>query len=183
MSTIGHGSTFTVSLRRAPELARVPSQVARPASAVPSGRALQAKPALTLLYIEDNLANVEVVERYLQGRAETRLLTCASGAEGVALAAEHRPDLVLLDLHLTDMHGDQVLSRLTAERETSGIPVAVLSADASPRVIRRLLTAGACSYLTKPLDLARLGELLDSFEASEPTSAGQHGARAVIRRR
>ena len=84
MSTIGHGSTFTVSLRRAPELARVPGQVARPLSAVPSGRALQAKPALTLLYIEDNLANVEVVERYLQGRAETRLLTCASGAEGVA---------------------------------------------------------------------------------------------------
>ncbi len=183
MSTIGHGSTFTVSLRQAPLLARVPGQVVRPLSAVPSGRAIPAKPALTLLYIEDNPANVEVVERYLHGRAETRLLTCASGAEGIAAAAEHRPDLVLLDLHLTDMHGDQVLSRLTAERETSGIPVAVLSADASPRVIRRLLTAGACSYLTKPLDLARLGELLDSFEASEPTSAGQHGARAVIRRR
>ncbi len=76
-----------------------------------------------------------------------------------------------------------MLSRLTAERETAGIPVAVLSADASPRVIRRLLTAGACSYLTKPLDLARLGELLDSFEASVPASAGHYNARAVIRKR
>jgi signal transduction histidine kinase/ActR/RegA family two-component response regulator len=165
MSTLGQGSTFTVSLRRAPELAHVPSQAAR--SALPasvSSSYPQARP-LTLLYIEDNPANVEVVARYLGGRDHTRLLTATSGSDGMDAAAEHRPDIVLLDLHLPDISGDQVLGRLATEPETDNIPVAVLSADASPRVIRRLLAAGAFAYLTKPLDLARLGELLDSFEA------------------
>ena len=79
------------------------------------------------------------------------------------------------------MTGDQVLSELLANPQTSGIPVAVLSADASPRVIRRLMTSGASAYMTKPLDLARLGELLDSYETAAHPSAGQFGARAVIR--
>jgi signal transduction histidine kinase/ActR/RegA family two-component response regulator len=176
MSWLGHGSTFTVSLDRAPELAQVPGQVSGSAPRAPAGRArIAGQPVLTLLYIEDNPANVEVVARYLESRERCRMLAAASGAEGLAAAAQHPPDLVLLDLHLTDMTGDQVLSALRAEPATGDIPVAVLSADASPRVIRRLLTAGAWAYLTKPLDLARLGELLDSFEASTPASAGQHG--------
>ncbi len=184
MSTPGQGSTFTVSLRRAPELAHVPSQADRsglPASA--STAELRARPTLTLLYIEDNPANVEVVARYLRGREHARLLTATSGSEGLEAAAEHRPDLVLLDLHLPDISGDQVLGRLVARPETGGIPVAVLSADASPRVIRRLLAAGAFAYLTKPLDLARLGDLLNSFEASPAASAGQYSAQAAIRKR
>jgi len=165
MSTLGRGSTFTVSLRRAPELAHGPGQAVRSAlPAAVSSSYPDAKP-LTLLYIEDNPANVEVVARYLGGRDHTRLLTATSGSEGMDVAAEHRPDIVLLDLHLPDISGDQVLGRLATEPETDGIPVAVLSADASPRVIRRLLAAGAFAYLTKPLDLGRLGDLLDSFEA------------------
>ncbi len=183
MSWLGHGSTFTVSLDRAPELAQVPGQVSRSVPRAPAGRAPNAdQPVLTLLYVEDNPANVEVVARYLENRERCRMLAAASGAEGLAAAAEHRPDLVLLDLHLTDMTGDQVLSALRAEPATGDIPVTVLSADASPRVIRRLLTAGAWAYLTKPLDLARLGELLDSFEASTPASAGAARWQAVIRK-
>jgi signal transduction histidine kinase/CheY-like chemotaxis protein len=183
MSTLGQGSTFTVSLRRAPEHAHVPSQAARSGLPVIVGNASsQTRSALTLLYIEDNPANVEVVARYLRGREHARLLTATSGGEGLEAAAEHRPDLVLLDLHLPDISGDQVLDRLVAEPETGGIPVAVLSADASPRVIRRLLAAGAFAYLTKPLDLARLGDLLNSFEAS-PASAGRYSAQAAIRKR
>ena len=183
MSAVGQGSTFTVSLRRAPDMARVPSQLTRPGPRTPAIRAgVLGKPSLTLLYVEDNPANVEVVARYLASRDDARLLIAVSGAEGLAAAAEHRPDLVLLDLHLTDMTGDQVLSRLLADPQTSGIPVAVLSADASPRVIRRLMTSGASAYMTKPLDLARLGELLDSYETAAHPSAGQFGARAVIRK-
>ncbi|MGN6680561.1 MAG: ATP-binding protein [Streptosporangiaceae bacterium] len=181
MSTVGQGSTFTVSLRRAPDLAHVPGQISRSASAASADRPMGLrKPAMTLLYVEDNPANVEVVARYLASREHTRLLIAVSGAEGLAAAAEHKPDLVLLDLHLTDMTGDQVLGRMLADPETTGIPVAVLSADASPRVIRRLLSSGACAYLTKPLDLARLGELLDSYEPSPVRAAGPLGARAVI---
>ncbi len=184
MSTLGQGSTFTVSLRRAPERAHVPTQAARsglPASAESADP--QARSALTMLYIEDNPANVEVVSRYLRGRDHTRLLTANSGADGLAAAAEQRPDIVLLDLHLPDISGDHVLDRLVAEPVTGGIPVAVLSADASPRVIRRLLAAGAFAYLTKPLDLARLGDLLDSIGDSAPVSAGQDSARAATRKR
>lgn len=183
MSTLGQGSTFTVSLRRAPELAHVPSQAAR--SALPASVSSAdpvARPDLTLLYIEDNPANVEVVARYLRGREHTRLLTAGSGSDGLESAAEHRPDIVLLDLHLPDISGDQVLGRLVADQGTGGIPVAVLSADASPGVIHRLLGAGAFAYLTKPLDLARLGDLLDSFEGSAPASA-RLSARAAIRKR
>ena len=183
MSTLGQGSTFTVSLRQAPDLARVPAQISRPGPRTSADRAgVLRKPSLTLLYVEDNPANVEVVARYLASRDHARLLIAVSGAEGLAAAAEHRPDLVLLDLHLTDMTGDQVLSRMLADPQTSGIPVAVLSADASPRVIRRLMTSGASAYMTKPLDLARLGELLDSYETAAHPSAGQFGARAVIRK-
>jgi signal transduction histidine kinase/ActR/RegA family two-component response regulator len=181
MSTVGQGSTFTVSLRRAPDLARVPGQVSGSAPAASADRPMELrKPAMTLLYVEDNPANVEVVTRYLASRERARLLIAVSGAEGLAAAAEHKPDLVVLDLHLTDMTGDQVLGRMLANPETTDIPVAVLSADASPRVIRRLLSSGACAYLTKPLDLARLGELLDSYEPTPVRAAGPLGARAVI---
>ncbi|MDR2988417.1 MAG: response regulator [Nocardiopsaceae bacterium] len=177
-STVGLGSTFTVSLRRAGDLTRIPGQASRSVSHTSNGRAeISRKSTLTLLYIEDNPANVEVVARYLASREEARLLIAASGGEGLAAAAEHRPDLILLDLHLSDMTGEQVLSQMRAEPATGNIPVAVLSADASPRVIRRLLTSGASAYLTKPLELARLGELLDSYETDPHAKAGHLGAR------
>ena len=167
MSTLGQGSTFTVSLQRAQALTDVPSQRGpRRWSRTQTATLRCCRSALTLLYIEDNPANVEVVARYLRGHPHARLVTASSGADGLAAAAEHQPDLVLLDLHLTDMSGEQVLSGLIAEPGTGDIPVAVLSADASPRIIRRLLSSGACAYLTKPVDLARLGELLDTFAAA-----------------
>jgi CheY-like chemotaxis protein len=72
-----------------------------------------------------------------------------------------RPDLILLDLHLPDLSGEEVLRRLWADPETRRIPVAVLSADATPHQKQRMLAAGAVAYLTKPLDLTRLLQLLD----------------------
>jgi signal transduction histidine kinase/CheY-like chemotaxis protein len=183
MSTIGQGSTFTVSLRRAPELTRVPDQASRSAPRALMNRSeMSGKPAMTLLYIEDNPANVEVVARYLAGRDQARLLIATSGAEGLAVASQHRPDLILLDLHMNDMTGEQVLRKMLADPAIADIPVAVLSADASPRVIRRLLSSGARAYLTKPLDLSRLGELLDSYETSADGAAWRLGARAAIRK-
>lgn len=79
-----------------------------------------------------------------------------------------RPDIVLLDLHLQDLSGEQVLNELRARKATAAVPVAVLSADASPSVIRRLLANGAIAYLTKPLDLAELGALIGSYTPSGP---------------
>ena len=137
---------------------------------------------MTLLYIEDNPANVEVVARYLASREQARLLIATSGAEGLAAATQHKPDLILLDLHMNDMTGEQVLRKMLADPAIADIPVAVLSADASPRVIRRLLTSGARAYLTKPLDLSRLGELLDSYQRSGDGAAWRLGSRAAIRK-
>ena len=74
---------------------------------------------------------------------------------GLDLAREHDPDLVLLDLHLPDMPGEEVLRRLRGDERTAGIPVVVLSADARPSLIKRLLASGARAFLTKPLDVAR----------------------------
>ena len=82
-----------------------------------------------------------------------RLISAMQGRLGVELAMQHHPDLVLLDLHLPDIHGYEVLQRLRANDATRGIPVIVTSADATPGQVERLLSAGADDYLTKPLDI------------------------------
>jgi CheY-like chemotaxis protein len=93
-----------------------------------------------------------------------------SGGLALDLARQHAPDLILLDLHLPDMRGEEVLALLRKDSRCSGIPVVVLSADATPGQIDRLLAAGAKSYLTKPLDIqpfmALLSELLRLPEAA-----------------
>ena len=116
-----------------------------------------------------------MVSRFLRGRPGIRLTTATSGRAGLECATRDVPDLLLLDLHLSDIHGEQVLKELRAEPVTAGIPVVVLSAEAAPRVIRRLLASGALAYLTKPLNLTELGNLLDSFTAP----AQDHQARPV----
>jgi DNA-binding response OmpR family regulator len=92
----------------------------------------------------------------------TSLLVARTGEEGLALARAARPDLVLLDLHLPDLPGEQVLDRLLAEH---GVPVAVLSADALPTTVDGALARGAVAYLTKPLVVAELYALLDGAQA------------------
>ncbi len=114
-----------------------------------------------LLYIEDNAANVELMERILKHRPRVRLLTAAAGRVGLQLAQMHHPDLILLDVHLPDIGGEQVLGELQNHPGTREIPVIIVSADASPGQVQRLLGAGARSYLTKPLDVAALLAVLD----------------------
>ncbi len=115
-----------------------------------------------VLYVEDNAANARLVERLLrQRRPGITLLHASEGELGIAMALHHQPDLIFLDLHLPDIHGEEVLRRLSADPQTRHIPVAVLSADAISSHSERLLAAGAAAYLTKPLDVARLLALLD----------------------
>jgi CheY-like chemotaxis protein len=113
-----------------------------------------------VLYIEDSLSSLALVERLI-GRRCVTLLTAADGATGLEQARHTPPDLVLLDLRLPDMPGEEVLSRLRAVPETSATPVVVISADATPGRIHTLLNAGALAYLTKPIDVRRLMALLD----------------------
>jgi CheY-like chemotaxis protein len=106
-----------------------------------------------VLYIEDDPVNFTLVERILEFRPTLKLMHARSGGSGVELAQAHRPRLILLDLNLPDMHGSEVLRQLQHQPATATVPVVVLSADATPSQIERLLTAGARNYLTKPFDI------------------------------
>jgi PAS domain S-box-containing protein len=119
--------------------------------------------AFTVLYIEDNLPNYQLVERLVAKRPGVRLLSAMQGKLGVELAIAHRPDLILLDLNLPDMPGDEVLLRLREHPAAAAIPVVMLSADAMQRQIDRLLAAGAQRYLTKPIEVAQFYSLLDEL--------------------
>jgi PAS domain S-box-containing protein len=120
-----------------------------------------ARPARTVLYIEDNLSNLKLIEQVLARRPEITLLTAMQGRLGLDLAREHRPDLVLLDLQLPDVPGREILAALKADESMREIPVVVVSADATKGQVRRVLDEGARAYLTKPLDIRRLLELLE----------------------
>ena len=109
--------------------------------------------AKTLLYIEDNLSNLSLVEDLLRGSTPIKLISAMQGQLGIELAMRHQPDLILLDVHLPDINGPEVLARLKARPRTRDIPVVVLSADATRTQINRLMALGAIEYLTKPLDV------------------------------
>jgi len=114
-----------------------------------------------ILYIEDNATNFALVERILEDRPAIKILQAARGETGVALAQSHSPKLILLDLNLPDAHGSEVLHRLQQNPATTRIPVVVISADATPSQIERLLAAGARNYLTKPFDIPPFLAIVD----------------------
>lgn len=149
------GSTFRVDL----DMAESPMNVL--ASGVHHVAVVSAYRPATLLYIEDNLANLSLVETILLARPGWRTLPALQGQLGVELAREHRPDVVLLDLHLPDMSGEAVLRRLRADARTADLPVVVVSADATSTSVERLRTAGADAYLTKPLDVDEFLRVVD----------------------
>ena len=116
-----------------------------------------------MLYVEDNVGNVRLLERLMVHRPNVRLITSLQGSLGFELAQQHRPDLILLDVHMPDLSGYEVLERLRADPRTVSIPVVMLSADASHEQIQRFRDAGARDYLTKPLDLQNFLSQLDAY--------------------
>ena len=124
----------------------------------------------TILYIEDNPANVRLIERALQRRPGIRLVSAMLGRLGVELAREHLPDLILLDLHLPDGPGEDVLAALRSDPRTAAIPVVVLSADATAGQLERLRAAGARDYLSKPFEMTKLFDLVDVTLAGNPAA-------------
>lgn len=146
-SVEGKGSTFWLELpsaaaATAPELYLSPTMLPIASSA--------SSAIYTLLYIEDQDLNLRLVERILLHRPEYKLITAMQGGLGIDLAREHHPDLILLDLNLPDIPGDEVLTRLQQDPSTRDIPVIMISADAMGERIAKLLQEGATSYLTKP---------------------------------
>jgi signal transduction histidine kinase/ActR/RegA family two-component response regulator len=186
-SVPGEGATFTLSLPRAADILDATADGAdgtdgtdrtdeADGTEVPVPRTAPddlAGAVTRVLYIEDNPANIEVVTRFMKTRPGMRLRSVTSGQAGLEVAARETPDLILLDLHLPGLHGDEVLKRLRDKPATADIPVAILSAEAAPAIIRHMRASGVIAYLTKPLDLAALGQLLDSVAAGHDRQSGQ----------
>jgi PAS domain S-box-containing protein len=161
-SRLGEGSNFWVefAVTDAPSRDRADQSpgphAASAASAASAARGI-------LLYIEDNASNTKLLELILARRPDVTLLAASLGRDGVNMAFEHRPDLVLLDLHLPDVSGEQVLRELRGDPRTALTPIVVVSADATTGQPRRLLAQGANDYLTKPLDVDHILALVDAL--------------------
>ena len=148
-------------------------ELGEPDGALPANPAAAVVPEslCDVLYIEDDVVNFMLVERILEFRPGLKLLHARTGQLGVDMAQSQFPKLVLLDLNLPDIHGSEVLRRLQDEPTTSKVPVVVLSADATPSQIERLLTAGARNYLTKPFDIDPFLAVVDEIVAEGTPAA------------
>ena len=117
----------------------------------------------TVIYIEDNPANMRLVARILGNRKQIKLVTAHTPELGIQLALKHKPELILLDINMPDMDGYQVLGTLKAEKELHAVPVVAITANAMPRDIKRGVEAGFTDYLTKPLDVTLFCKMLDEL--------------------
>jgi PAS domain S-box-containing protein len=165
-STVGKGSTFWL------ELPKTKSPMEHAAAQNRDGATLCVPPNAphrTVLYVEDNLSNLTLIEQVLEERPEIKLISAMQGNLGLQLARQHSPDVILLDLHLPDVAGWDVLAQLKADAITRDIPVIVISADATPRQIQRLMKLGANKYLTKPLDVVEFFQVFEKVVGSNET--------------
>jgi len=159
-STPGQGSVFWIELNLTAE----PKSAERPGVS----QALEAQvpvdsPTRTLLYVEDNPANLMLVEDLIERRPDLRLLSARDGNEGIEIARAHRPDVILMDINLPGISGIQALRILAQDPSTSHIPVVAISANALPRDVEKGLEAGFFRYLTKPV---RIPEFMDALDAA-----------------
>jgi PAS domain S-box-containing protein len=162
-SVVDEGSTFWIELPRenSPLLhTDVPAPPPPPPVAAGSSR--------TVLYIEDNPSNLRLVERVLASRSHIRLITAMQGSLGLELAQKHRPDLILLDVNLPDMVGEEVYRRLRTNPDLRDIPLVVVSADAIPAQVERFRRLGAHQYMTKPFDVEHLRSVVDECLRRDP---------------
>jgi signal transduction histidine kinase/DNA-binding NarL/FixJ family response regulator len=164
----GQGSTFWLELASVAPAAVVSTPTDRQEAAVTVRRYVSPK---KVMYVEDTVANLRLIEQIMTLRPDVTLIPAMLGGLALELAREHRPDLMLLDVHLPDMSGDEVLAHLRAEHATASIPVVVLSADATPRQKDRLKAAGATAYLTKPIGVVQLLAAVDRILAGVPPAA------------
>jgi CheY-like chemotaxis protein len=165
-SVVGAGSVFWVelSVTNAPQLAPQEARdVARARLQSPDGA-----PPRTLLYVEDNPANLELVEELIARRPELRLLSAADGNLGIEFARTYQPEVILMDINLPGLSGFKAMKILRADPTTAHIPVIALSANAVPRDIEKSLDAGFFNYLTKPIKVDQFMDALDmALKASE----------------
>jgi signal transduction histidine kinase len=158
-STVGAGSVFWF------ELVSVSEPLPSIGSAVAAASSRQSAPHIgrvrTLLYIEDNPVNMKLVEQIIARRPELRLLGAVTGLLGIEVAHISRPEVILMDINLPGINGNETLALLRADPGTAHIPVIAISANAMPREVRKGLEAGYFRYLTKPFIVSEFMDALD----------------------
>ena len=171
-STVGVGSEFWFDLvsTEAPELAAEAVDDTFPGTGADSrGAGPEGLHRRTLLYVEDNPANLALVEQLIARRDDLHLMTAVTGQLGVMLARQQRPDLILMDINLPGMSGYGALQILRDDPATRDIPVIALSANAMPRDIEKGIAAGFFGYLTKPI---MVREFMDALDAALRHASG-----------
>ncbi len=159
-SVVGEGSVFWIEL---PQVSS-PTENAIQNGSLNTEEKLSESISGVILYVEDNVSNIELIEEVLYSqRNRIKLETVLKGNEAFDKALECMPDLILLDLNLPDIHGSEVLEILQADDRTKKIPVVIVSADAMPNQLMKLLKSGARNYLTKPLDVKSFLRIVDQF--------------------
>jgi CheY-like chemotaxis protein len=117
-----------------------------------------------VLYIDDNQDNILIVQRLLKrARPDVQLLTAMTGRDGITVAIDDQPALILLDNRLPDTSGEQILRQLAATPATAAIPVVILSGDSGRATVNELLAAGAANFLAKPFDIHQLLAIIDRY--------------------
>jgi CheY-like chemotaxis protein len=172
-STVGAGTVFWVELTQCdpPRLAigSADSVTLHVASAETGA------PLRTLLYVEDNPANLQLVEELITRRPDLRLLSAADGILGIALAREFLPEVILMDINLPGINGIEAMRILRADPATARIPIMAISANAIPGDIKKGLEAGFFRYLTKPIVVS---EFMDALSEALEFSAARAGNKA-----
>jgi CheY-like chemotaxis protein len=167
-STVGVGSVFWFELNSSAE-PQLEVDATQPAAAelapVDRGATLR-----TLLYVEDNPANLKLIQQLIARRSNIRLLSARDGNMGIQLARTHQPEVILMDINLPGISGVEALKILREDPATEHIPVIALSANAMPRDIQKGLQAGFFRYLTKPI---RVDEFMDTLEVALEFAAQQ----------
>ncbi len=157
-SVHGVGSTFYVDLPLATALVPAGDDAD---GAAPDGPDAEDATRYTVLYVEDNPSNTMLMRRIFTRRPHIRLLVAADGSTGLTMVGEHRPDLVLLDLHLPGLSGEQVLAGIRLDPAIAATPVVIVTADLTAGIERRLNEAGATDFMSKPVDIGRLLHVVD----------------------
>ena len=177
-STVGVGSVFWIELTSTAALqAAVGSTEPRPIAGI---QVLTDVRIRTVLYVEDNPANLMLVDSFLARRSDIRLLTARDGSSGVEMARVSRPDVILMDMNLAGISGIEALKILAGDPLTAHIPVIALSANAMPRDIEKGPKAGFFRYLTKPIKVLQFMEALD-IALKLPTTATAHADQEADR--
>jgi CheY-like chemotaxis protein len=173
-SSVGAGSVFWFELNSTLE-PQLEEETTQPA-AIARARAENGAPQRTLLYVEDNPANLKLIEQLIGRHPDIRLLSARDGHLGIRLARAHCPDVILMDINLPGISGIEALKILREDPETAHIPVVALSANAMPRDIEKGLQAGFFRYLTKPI---KVNEFMATLEMALQFAAQQAVERAL----